>query len=182
VNAQHLPTVGFEAGVGVLGEAEIGGTVEGDEIVIVKEDELAESEGAGEGSGFMGDAFHQVAVAADAVGMVVDDLEAGLIVDGGEVLFRDGQAYRHREALAEGAGSDFDTVGEMGFRMAGGLGVVLAEALEVVEGELVAGEKETSIKKRGGVTVGEDEAVTVGLFGISRVVLHELVKEQVGDG
>src|ERR1700710_1511472 len=39
-----------------------------------------------------------------------------------------------------------------------------------------------TVEEHGGVTVGEDEAVAVDPFGVGRIVLHELVIEQVGDG
>ena len=182
VNPQDLPAVSFESIVGVLGEAELGRAVEGDEVVIVEEDELAEAQGPGERSCFVGDAFHHVSVTADAEGMVVHDLEARLVVDGGEVLFGDSEADGHGKSLAEGAGGDFDAVGEMGFGMARGQGVVLAEALEIVEAQFIAREKKHPVNERGGVSVGEDEAVTVRPFGVRRVVLHHIVKEGVGDG
>ena len=60
---------------------------------------------------FVGDAFHQVAVAAERIGVVVDDLVSRLVVHRGQVFLGDGHADRHADALAERAGGHFDAVG-----------------------------------------------------------------------
>ncbi len=43
-----VPVVGLEALGDVLGEGELGGSVERDEVVVVEDDQLAEAEGSGE--------------------------------------------------------------------------------------------------------------------------------------
>ena len=70
----HVPVVGLEALGHVFGVAEFGGAVERDQIVVIEHDQLAQAEGSGERGGFMADAFHQIAVAAEDVGVVVDRL------------------------------------------------------------------------------------------------------------
>ena len=59
------------------------GPVEGDEVVVVEDDELAQAERSGERGGLVGDAFHQVAIAAQDVGVVVDGGVVLVVVDGG---------------------------------------------------------------------------------------------------
>ena len=124
-----MPVVSLEALVDVLSKAEFGGAVERDQVVVVEEDELAQAQGAGKRAGFVRDAFHQVAIAAQNVGVVVDDLHVGLVVDGGQMLLRDSQADRHGQALAERASGDLNPGRETVLRMAGRLGVPLAELL-----------------------------------------------------
>jgi len=58
----------------------------------------------------------------------------------------------------------------------------LAEALEVVEGNVVAGEEQQAIDERRGVTVGEDEPVAVGPLGMRGIVVHDGVKQGIADG
>ncbi len=181
-DGQDLPVVGLEALGDVFGVAEFGGAVEGDQVVVVEDDELAEAEGSGERGGLVRDAFHQVAVAAEDVGVVVDDVVGVAVVDGGEVLFCRGDADGHAEALAEGAGGDFDARGLAVLGVAGGVGAPLAELLELRHRQVVAGEVQRAVEERGGVAVGEDEAVAVDPLGVGGIVLHELVVEQVGDG
>ena len=96
----HMPVIGLEALRHVLGEGQLGGAVERDEVVVVEEDQLAQLQGSGQRSRLMREAFHQIAVAADAVGVVIDDVEARLVVDGGQMLLGDGQADGHAEAPA----------------------------------------------------------------------------------
>ena len=57
----------------------------------------------------------------------------------------------------------------------------LAKALEVVEGEVIAREKEAAVEKRGGMAIREDEAVAVNPFGVPGVVAHDAVEEQIGN-
>ncbi len=92
VDHLDVPVVGLEALGDVLGVAELGGAVERDQVVVVEHDELAEAEGSGERAGLVRDAFHQVAVAAEDVGVVVDRGVVLVVVDGGEMLLRDGEA------------------------------------------------------------------------------------------
>ena len=68
-------------------------------VVVVKEDELAELEVAGDGSGFGGYPFHHVTVAADPVDMIVKELEPRLVEAGGHVLLGDRKTYSIGETL-----------------------------------------------------------------------------------
>ena len=113
---------------------------------------------------------------------MVDDVVGVAVVDGGEMFFCRGDAYRHSEALAERAGGDFDAGGFAVLGMAGGVGAPLAELLELRHRQVVAGEMERAIEQHGGVAVGEDEAVAVDPLGVGGIVLHELVIEEIGDG
>ena len=152
------------------------------EVVVVEEDQLAKAESSGERSGLVRDAFHHVAVAHDAVGVMIDDFIAGLVVNSGKMLFGHRQADRHGESLSEGSGGDFDAICVVVLRVARGLRPILAEALQVVEGELISGKEKCSVNKCRGMAVGEHKAIAIGPLGVVRIVLHELVKEQVGDG
>ena len=53
--------------------------VDGDTVIVVEGDELAEAECAGERTGFVRDAFHHAAVANEYVCVVIDDFEARTI-------------------------------------------------------------------------------------------------------
>ena len=77
-------------------------------------------ERSGERSGFVRDAFHQVAVATEHVGVVIHDVVSGPVVDGGEMGLGDGHAYAHGKTLAQRAGGHFHPVGFAELGMAGG--------------------------------------------------------------
>src|SRR5690606_35793719 len=71
--ADYLPAVGLEALRGVVGEPAFHLAVDGDAVVVVEGDQLAQAQGAGQRADFMADAFHHAAVAQEHVGVVVDD-------------------------------------------------------------------------------------------------------------
>ena len=74
-----VPAVRLVAGADILGEGDVGVAVDGDGVVIVEGDELAESPVGGEGGALTGHTLHVAAVTHDGVGVVVDDLAVGLV-------------------------------------------------------------------------------------------------------
>ena len=139
LDTESVPAVGLEAGEDVLGETEVGVTIDGDVVVVVEDDDVAEAEVAGEGGGFSGDALLEAAVAAHGVDGVVEDGEVLLVELGGELLLGDGHTDGVADALAEGTGGNFNTRGHVNLGVAGGAAVELAEVLEVLDGELRGG-------------------------------------------
>ena len=71
-----VPAVGLEALAGVVVEGDLGRAVDGDVVVVVDVDQPAQAEVAGQGGRLVADALHQVAVAADHEGVVVDQVGA----------------------------------------------------------------------------------------------------------
>ena len=63
----HVPAHGLVAGADVLGEGDLGVAVDGDAVVVVEGNELAQAPVAGDGGGLVGDALHVAAVAHDHV-------------------------------------------------------------------------------------------------------------------
>ena len=183
----NVPTVGLEAGRGVVGEPGRGLfatahlTVDGDVVVVVEGGQLAQTQGTGQGAGLVGDALHQAAVAQKGIGVVVDDVVAGLVELGGQGLFGDGHADGVGDALAQGTGGGLHARRIAVFGVSGGLGVQLTEILQVVDGQIVPGQMQQGVDQHGAVAVGEDEAVTVGPLGVGRVVLHVVVPQNLGD-
>jgi hypothetical protein len=87
----------------------------------------------------VGDAFHQAAVAQEDVGVVVDDAVAGTVELTGQGAFRQGETHGIGDALSQGAGGGFNTVGVAVLRVARGLRVQLAELLQLFDRQIVAG-------------------------------------------
>ena len=79
-DAQHVPMVSEEAGRDILGEGDAGLAFDGDVIVVVDPAQIVEGEMAGQRRRLRADAFHHVAVAANRIDVVVEDLEAWLVV------------------------------------------------------------------------------------------------------
>lgn len=72
--ADHLPAVGFETRRGVVGEPAVHFAIDGDAVVVVEGDQLAQAEGAGQRADLVADAFHHAAITEEHVGVVVDNL------------------------------------------------------------------------------------------------------------
>ena len=71
-----VPAVGLEALRRVVGEPAVHFAVDGNAVVVVERDQLAELERAGERAGLVRNAFHQAAVAEEHPGVMIDDVEA----------------------------------------------------------------------------------------------------------
>ena len=138
---------------------------------------------AGERAGLVAGALHEVAVAAEDEGAVVDGLEAAV---GGvdarrEHPLREGHADGRGEALAERTCRRLDAGRVAVFGMAGGEAAELAELADVVERDAVAGKVEQTVEEHAAVAAGEDEAVAVRPRRILRVVLEVLEPEDRRD-
>ncbi len=72
-----VPAVAHEARGDVVVVGDLGVAVDRDVVVVVDPAEVVEPLVAGERGGLVGDALHQVAVAADHVDVEVEELEAG---------------------------------------------------------------------------------------------------------
>ena len=66
--------------------------------------------------------------------------------------------------------------------MAGRVRTKLPELLELIHGQVVAGQMKNAVEQRRRVAVRKDETVAVNPVRIPGVVLHQLVVEQVGNG
>src|SRR6185437_5456899 len=104
-----------------------------------------------------GDALHQVAVRADRVDAVVDDLVVRSVVALGEEALGDRHSDAVREALPERAGRRLDPGGEEVLRVAGRDRLPLTEALQLLEREVVAGQMEERVLEDAGMARREDE-------------------------
>ena len=178
----HVPAVGLEARADVLGEGEVGGAVDGDVVVVVEDDELAELQVAGERGGLAADALHHVAVAGEDVGEVVHHARAVTVERGAEEALGDGHADGVGEALAERTGGGLDAGRVPVLGVAGRLAAPLAERLQVVEGQVVAGEVEQGVEQHARVAGGEHEAVAVGPGRVGRVEAQVAREQHVRHG
>src|SRR5208283_5058750 len=82
-------------------------------------------------SRLVGDSFHQVAVAHQGVGKVIDDGVAGLVVASGGKTLGHGHADRVAGTLTERAGGGFHARDEKGFRVPGGSWSVAARSWRI---------------------------------------------------
>ena len=174
VYLDDLPVLRLEAHGDVLFEGDVRIALDGDVVVVVEEDELAELVRAGKRAGLVGDALFKAAVAAQRVGVVIDDGEAFTVEHGRKVRLGDRHADGVRDALSEGARRRLDADGVAVFGVPGRLGAELTELHQILFGEAEAVEIEQGIVEHGTVSRGEDKAVSVVPLGILVVEFEEI--------
>ena len=177
----HLPAVRLETLRGVISKPAVNFAIDGDAVVVVEEHKLAEAQGACQGSHFVGDTFHEAAVAEERIGVVINNLVARTVELRCQGLLGNGETNGVGNALAEGAGGRFNARGVAIFGMARGLGVQLTEILDVVDGNVVTAQVQQGVLQHGAVTVGQHEAVPVGPLRVGRVVAQVIVPQYLGD-
>jgi hypothetical protein len=130
-----VPAVGLESLHNILSEGALGVTVyitsdfnlpeslakltNGNVVVIVDGNEVSELQVTGSGSSLAGNTLHSAAITEEHVDVVVDQLVAGLVEDGGGVLLSNGKTNGVGETLTERASRDFDTGGVVGLGVTG---------------------------------------------------------------
>src|SRR6266511_6252612 len=107
-----VPPIGAESLADQLAEGQVGVSLDRDMVGGVQGDQLAEVEVAGQGRRLGGHPLHEVAVAAEDVGVVVHDVVAGPVVPSGQHPLGDGQTHGVGDALAAWPGRDLHARGE----------------------------------------------------------------------
>ena len=157
----HMPPVGFKALGCVVGKPSLHMAIYGDAVVVVEADQLAQSERARQRAGLMGNTFHEAAVAQEYVRIMIDDIEAGTVKLRGKNFFRQRHPHRIGNTLPQRSGSGFHARRISVFRMAGSLGMKLAEALDFLHRQVVAGEVQQGINQHRAMSIGQYEPVAV---------------------
>src|SRR6185312_3446545 len=93
----RVPAVRFESSSAILAEGDVGASRQRDLIVVVQINQLAELQMTGQRRGLRRDALHEVAVAHDRVGEMIDDVESGAVITRSKMRFGD----RHADTVAE---------------------------------------------------------------------------------
>ncbi len=178
-----MPAIPLEALGPILGVGDVGLAVDGDRIVVVEIDDFAQAQVAGKAGRLAGDALHEIAVAHNGIGEVVDDLEAGAVEAFGQPALGQRHADAIGEAGAQGAGGRLHADGVAGFGVAGRLAAPLAEVLQLFQRQVIAGQMEHGIEQHGAVARAEHEAVAIHPLRVGRAVAHDArPQRQRGDG
>ena len=177
---QRLPSVRVESPETIFGERQVGAACQGHRVVIVQADQLAEAQMARQRRCFAGDAFHQVAIARNDVGRVVDDVVAGAVVARRQLRLSDRHADRIAEALPKRPRRNLHTGRVPAFGMPRCPAAPLAELLDIVQRQIVPGEMQQAIEQHRSVSRREHEAIAIEPRGIPGVVLQKSRPERVG--
>ena len=172
----HMPAVRLVALEHVFGEGDGGVAVDGDVVVVVEGNQLAQAEMASQRGCLGGHSLLIAAVTHQHVGGVVDQGVSGLVEASGQVGFGDGQTHGVGDALTQGACGDLHARGFKGLGVTRRLGAPLAKLLDVLQGHrVVAGEVQQGVEQHASVTSGEHKPVTVEPVGVFGVVPQHLV-------
>lgn len=102
---------------------------DGDVVVIVNGNEVAQLQVAGSRCGFRGNALHGASVTEEDIGEVVDEVIARLVEGSGSLLLSDGHTDGVGETLAEGTSGHLNTRSVEDFRVTGGFAADLLQAV-----------------------------------------------------
>src|SRR6185437_5190045 len=75
-----VPAISLKAARAILGKCDVGPSGQRHTVIVIEVDQLSELQMAGKGRGLRGYAFHQIAIADDPIGEMIDDLRAGPVV------------------------------------------------------------------------------------------------------
>ncbi len=172
-----VPPVGSEPPRDVVGVSQLRRAVDGDVVVVVDGDEAPEAEVPGERARLVADPFHEVAVAAEGEDVVVAGLRPETRP---QPALGDGHPDGVADPLPERACGDLHARCVPSLRVAGRPAAELAERLQVVDRQAVAGEEEHRVEQDRGVPVRQDETIPVGPLGSPGVVTHDARPKHVG--
>ena len=105
---QDVPAIGLETLRRVVVEPADHLAVDGNAVVVIDRDQLAELLHAGERGRLVRDPLHHAAVAHEHVGVVIDDGVAGAVEGGRQRALGQRHAHRIGKPLAQRAGGGFD--------------------------------------------------------------------------
>ena len=115
-----VPSVCLHALVDILSECTVGVSVNGDSVVIVDRNQVAELQVTGEGSSLRGDTLHVASISHEDVCVVIDELKTWLVELGTGLALSNGKSNSIGKTLSKWAGGDLDTRGIVGLWVAWG--------------------------------------------------------------
>ncbi len=75
----HIPAIGFKTFGCVISEPAFYMAVDGNAVVVVKRNQLGQTQGASQRAGFMADTFHHATIAQEHVCVVIHNRVVGLV-------------------------------------------------------------------------------------------------------
>ena len=127
----------------------------------------------------MGNTFHHTAVATEYISEVIHYRITFLVELCCKMSFCHSHTNCHSHTCAKRAGSSFNTLGVLVFRMSRGKGIQLTELHQVFLGQTVSEQVKQRVQKHGTMSTGQDETVTVEPVRVSRIVLHFFCPQSV---
>jgi len=142
-----MPAIGAEASQDVLGERHRRRAVQLDPVVVVEHHELPEPQMPREAGGLGGDPLLEIAIRADGIRPVVDDVVSGAVELGGQPALGDRHAHRVGDTLAKRAGGRLDAGCQSELRVPRRARAPLPKSLQFVEWQVIPGEMEEGVQE-----------------------------------
>ena len=124
-------------------------------------------------------ALHQVAIAAQHIGVVIDHRVPVAVVHRRQMLLRHGHSHRHAESLSQRPGRHLHARRLAALRMPRCLRSPLPELLQLRQRQVVAGEMQRAIQQHRRVPIRQHKPIAVDPLRRRRIVLHQLVIQQI---
>src|SRR5215831_13290005 len=131
-DTQDIPAVSQKSSFDILGESDARLTFDRNVIVVIDPAEVIETQVAGERRRFRRNSFHQAAIAAHGVNVVIKDIKARSVVTMGEPLVGNRHSYARGNALSEGTGCRLHPRNPMVLWVPRRFAVELAKATDIV--------------------------------------------------
>ncbi len=115
----HVPAVGFEPGTDIFRKGQIRTTVDTDIVVVVQINDIPQFQMTGQRCRFGRDPFHQTAVSANTVNVIIKNREIGPVERCREIFLCDRHSDAVGKSLSQRTGGGFYSRRVSEFRMAG---------------------------------------------------------------
>ncbi len=141
----HVPPIRLKTSPHIFGKGKLGRTGQRNTVVVEQADQFAEPEVSGQGTRLGCNSLHEITVAGDDIGIVIDDGMAGPIESSRKVGLGQRHAHRVADALAEGAGRNLDPGHKVTLRVSCRLTPPLAKRLQIGKRQIVSRQVEQGI-------------------------------------
>ena len=175
----HMPVISLEPPRHILCKRELRRPIQRDQVVVIQHNQLAQTQCARKRSRLMRDAFHQVAVSAQYIRVVVDDVVRIAVINRRQMFFGSRNSHRHAESLTKRTRCHLNPRRVATLWMARRMGAILPELLELRHRQIVARQVQRTIQHRRRMPIRQHKAVPIDPLRVARIVFHQLMKQQI---
>ena len=182
VDGLHVPAIGLVPLGHILGQSDVGVVLDGDLVLVVEDDEVAELLGTGQRTRLGGDTLLDVAVGGDDVDEVVERAGpgGGLRIEQTTLVTRGhAHAHRRRQTLAQWPGGDLHALGVPVFGMTGGQRIPGAQCLQIRQFESETAEVQLDVQGQARMPAGQNETIPAHPLRVSGIVAHRALEQRV---
>ena len=173
VHRLHVPAIRLVARRHIFGEADVGGAVDGDLVVVIDDAQPVQSQVPGQRRGFRRHALHDVAVGRQHPGAMIHQRRPIAVEPRRQHALGQGHAHGIAEPLTQWAGGRFNPGCVTLLGMPRRAGSPLAERLQIVQGDVISRQVQEGVEQHGGMAAAEDKPIPIRPAGILGIELEE---------